>query len=147
MHPKLEQFLDPKNQTLHDIESTPITPLEILHTVDVALPVLHGTYGEDGSIQGLIRLAGLPYVGSGVLASAICMDKVVTKRLLNQAGLTTAKYIAFSNQSAKNISFQEAIRKLGSPLFIKPTNQGSSVAVAKVETEDEYNAAVRNAFS
>lgn len=107
-----------------------------LPTVDVIFPIVHGTLGEDGSLQGMLRVANLPFVGSDVLASAACMDKDVTKRLLRDAGLNIAPFITLTRANRHNISFAEVESKLGLPLFVKPANQGSSVGVSKVTSEE-----------
>ena len=103
--------------------------------IDVVFPVLHGTFGEDGTIQGLLELAGLPYVGAGVLASAVAMDKEVTKRLLIHAGLPVAEYITITRGQHHDF-------KLPFPLFVKPANLGSSVGISKVKTCAELPAAL-----
>src|ERR1700736_2338509 len=103
--------------------------------VDVVFPVLHGTFGEDGTVQGLLELAGLPYVGAGVLASAVSMDKEVTKRLLIERGLPAAEYFTVTRGHSKNF-------KLPFPLFVKPANLGSSVGISKVKTCAELPAAL-----
>lgn len=117
-----------------------------LLTVDVIFPIVHGTLGEDGSLQGMLRVANLPFVGSDVLASAACMDKDVTKRLLRDAGLNIAPFITLTRANRHNISFAEVESKLGLPLFVKPANQGSSVGVSKVTSEEQYAIAVDLAF-
>ena len=117
-----------------------------LPTVDVIFPIVHGTLGEDGSLQGMLRVANLPFVGSDVLASAACMDKDVTKRLLRDAGLNIAPFITLTRANRHNISFAEVESKLGLPRFVKPANQGSSVGVSKVTSEEQYAIAVDLAF-
>ncbi len=113
-------------------------------SVDVIFPVLHGPFGEDGSMQGLLKLAGVPYVGAGVLGSAVGMDKDVMKRLLRESGIPIGKYLAV--RSVKEISFSEAKKRLGMPVFIKPANLGSSVGISKVKNENEWETALKNAF-
>ncbi|NQV12637.1 D-alanine--D-alanine ligase, partial [Candidatus Uhrbacteria bacterium] len=114
-------------------------------TVDVAFPVLHGPFGEDGTIQGLLKLAGVPFVGAGVLGSAVGMDKDVMKRLLRDAGIPIGKFIAV--RSGYEVpGFQEIEAALGSPVFVKPANMGSSVGVSKARDAKEYDAAVFDAF-
>ena len=103
--------------------------------VDVIFPVLHGPYGEDGTIQGLIKNIDTPFVGAGVLASAIAMDKAVMKRLLYEEGINTADYQIIKGK--KNIEVDKIIKKLGLPLFVKPANLGSSVGVKKVSKKEE----------
>ena len=117
-----------------------------LPTVDVIFPIVHGTLGEDGSLQGMLRVANLPFVGSDVLASAACMDKDVTKRLLRDAGLNIAPFITLTRANRHNISFAEVESKLGLPLFVKPANQGSSVGVSKVTSEEQYAIAKENGY-
>ena len=109
--------------------------------LDAVFPILHGPFGEDGTVQGLLKLADIPFVGSGVLGSAVGMDKDVMKRLLRDAGLPIGKFL--THYSHKKIPpFAEIITELGLPFFIKPANMGSSVGVAKIHNEDEYIAGV-----
>lgn len=117
-----------------------------LPTVDVIFPIVHGTLGEDGSLQGMLRVANLPFVGSDVPGSAACMDKDVTKRLLRDAGLNIAPFITLTRANRNRISFAEVESRLGLPLFVKPANRGSSVGVSKVTSEAQYNQAVALAF-
>ena len=112
---------------------------------DVVFPILHGPFGEDGTIQGLLKIAGIPFVGPGVLGSAVGMDKDVMKRLLRDAGIPIGKFITVKN-SEKLPSFSEAEKAIGKPIFIKPANMGSSVGISKVNNETEYAAAARLAF-
>jgi D-alanine-D-alanine ligase len=102
--------------------------------IDVVFPVLHGTFGEDGTVQGLLELAGLPYVGAGVLGSAVAMDKEVTKRLLRERGLPVAEFIVLT-RGAYNL--EDICSQLPFPMFVKPANLGSSVGISKVKTRDE----------
>ncbi len=111
-----------------------------LPTIDVIFPVLHGTYGEDGTVQGLLEMANLPYVGCGVLASAVAMDKAVTKQLFAQVGLRQADYEVvlrrqWRNEPSKVIAHLEAA--LPYPMFVKPANLGSSVGISKVHDHSE----------
>lgn len=119
---------------------------EPLPAIDVIFPIVHGTLGEDGSLQGLLRVANLPFVGSDVLSSAACMDKDVTKRLLRDAGLSVAPFITLTRTNRHRFGFAEAQAALGLPLFVKPANQGSSVGVSKVKTAEQYEAAIALAF-
>lgn len=98
-----------------------------LAAIDVIFPIVHGTLGEDGSLQGMLRMANLPFVGSDVLGSAACMDKDVTKRLLRDAGLSIAPFITLTRANRHQVSFAEVQAKLGLPLFVKPANQGLSL--------------------
>lgn len=113
-------------------------------SIDVAFPILHGPFGEDGTIQGLLKLAGLPFVGSGVLGSAVGMDKDVMKRLLRDAGVPVGKFIAVKENEVP--AYKDIVEKLGLPFFVKPANMGSSVGVSKVHNESEFEKAVREAF-
>lgn len=116
------------------------------HPLDVIFPVLHGTFGEDGTVQGLLKLANIPFVGAGVLASAVSMDKDVMKRLLRDAGIPIAKFVTLTKTSLKTLNFEQIKQDLGLPLFIKPANLGSSVGVSKVKTEKEFYEKVDFAF-
>jgi D-alanine-D-alanine ligase len=116
--------------------------------VDVVFPVLHGPMGEDGTVQGLLELSGLPYVGAGVLGSAVGMDKDVMKRLLVQAGLPVLPYVTLRHSrygKARAAALAEA-SQLAFPLFVKPANLGSSVGVSRVLAPGELGAAVDHAF-
>lgn len=115
--------------------------------LDVIFPVLHGAYGEDGTVQGLLKLADIPFVGAGVLGSAIGMDKDVAKRLLRDAGVPVAKFFTFQHWQKDRIDYQEITRELGEPLFVKPANAGSSVGVSKVKNAAQFAAAVEAAFA
>ncbi len=113
-------------------------------TVDVVFPILHGPFGEDGTIQGLLKLAGVPFVGAGVLGSAVGMDKDVMKRLLRDAGIPIPGFLSFaSNRPPK---FKDVSRELGLPLFVKPANLGSSVGISKAKDETGFSKAVGDAF-
>ena len=109
--------------------------------VDVIFPVLHGPFGEDGSLQGLLRMADIPFVGAGVAGSAIGMDKDIMKRLLRDAGIQVARFITLRNGSPVP-TFDEVTNTLGKPVFIKPANMGSSVGVSKVKDAGEFQAAL-----
>ncbi len=109
--------------------------------IDVIFPVLHGTYGEDGTIQGLLELANVPYVGAGVLGSAVGMDKDVMKRLLRDAGLPVVEYWSV-RKSELDTFLQSKITDLPYPVFVKPANLGSSVGITKVHAPEELPAAL-----
>ncbi len=113
--------------------------------VDVFFPITHGNFGEDGSLQGMLRLLRVPFVGCDVWGSAISMDKDVTKRLLLQAGLPVTPFIMLRRN--ETLLYSEAVARLGSPFFVKPTREGSSLGVTKVRNEDEYPQALKEAFS
>ena len=118
-----------------------------LSQLDVIFPIVHGTLGEDGSLQGLLRMANLPFVGSDVLGSAVSMDKDFTKRLLRDAGLKVAPWISVTQAQRARLDAQAVIDQFGLPLFIKPANQGSSVGVSKVDHIDDLAAALDLAFT
>jgi D-alanine-D-alanine ligase len=109
---------------------------------DVVVPLLHGPYGEDGTVQGLLELAGLPYVGAGVLGSAIGMDKVVMKRLFGAAGLHAARFVALRDGQDREAFCAQVERDLGYPCFVKPSNMGSSVGVTKARDRGQLHAAI-----
>jgi D-alanine-D-alanine ligase len=113
---------------------------------DVVLPLIHGAFGEDGCLQGFLRLLNVPFVGTGVLGSAVGMDKDVMKRLLNHAGIATAKFQVITSQNARKASFAALERELGSPFFVKPANAGSSIGVSRVTNSTEFGHALREAF-
>lgn len=119
----------------------------ILH-VDVIFPVLHGKNGEDGTVQGLFELSGIPYVGDGVLASAVSMNKAFTKVLFANAGLRQAKYLAYPNCSLKDLDQMDAaiVRDFGYPCFVKPANAGSSVGISKAADKAGLRTALENAL-
>lgn len=114
--------------------------------IDIVFPILHGPFGEDGTIQGLLKLFNVPFVGPSVLGSAIAMDKDVTKRLLKEAGLPVGKFMVFDLIKKNKILFKDVKRELGLPLFIKPANLGSSVGISKARNEKEFKAALKTAF-
>lgn len=116
----------------------------LITTLDVAFPVLHGVFGEDGTIQGLFKMVDLAFVGCDVLAASSCMDKDVTKRLLRDSGINVAPYLIATNQHIP--SFEEVENELSMPVFIKPANLGSSVGVYKVSDKAEYDEKIRQAL-
>ena len=120
---------------------------EVLTSVDVVFPVLHGPYGEDGTIQGLLELAGVPYVGAGVLASAAGMDKEFTKKLLVADGLPVGPYVVLRPSRAAESPelYPEECERLGLPVFVKPARGGSSIGVSRVSGWDRLPAAVADA--
>ena len=121
-----------------------LTPLDGAPSmaVDVVLPLLHGPYGEDGTVQGLLELAGLPYVGSGVLGSAVCMDKRMMKQALRASGLPVARDVIHRDGHAVAASVEAAEHEFSYPMFVKPANMGSSVGVSKARNRDELIDAV-----
>jgi len=123
-----------------------LTTHETVERIDVAFPVLHGPYGEDGTIQGLFEVAGIPYIGAGVTGSSIGMDKDVMKRLLRDAGMPIAKFITFTDSSVAVMPFNEITEKIGLPMFVKPANLGSSVGINKANNRQEFEKAIEVAF-
>ena len=123
-------------------------PLEPASQLDVIFPIVHGRGGEDGSLQGLLELADVPYVGSGVLGSALQMDKETAKRLLQAAGLPVLPWVLIRPMDLRRnaeAAADLALREIGLPLFVKPANQGSSVGISKVSKPAELLPAVREA--
>jgi D-alanine-D-alanine ligase len=121
-------------------------PLEPLPAVDIVFPVLHGTYGEDGTVQGLLEMANMPYVGCGVLASALAMDKEVSRRLFAQAGLPQVDFRSVLRnqwQQAPEETIDDLVSELDLPLFVKPANLGSSVGISKVLSVGELSGAIQ----
>jgi D-alanine-D-alanine ligase len=116
-------------------------------SLDVIFPILHGPFGEDGTVQGLLKLANIAFVGAGVLGSAIGMDKDVMKRLLRDARIPIARFLVVNRYSPKKIGFDDARAQLGLPLFIKPANLGSSVGIHKAKDREEFERAVRDALN
>ncbi len=121
------------------IETLPVvaesSPARALGQVDVVLPILHGPFGEDGTVQGLLELAGVPYVGAGVAASALCMDKDLSKAVLRDRGIPVARNVTLRNGDIPDHPFDY-------PVFVKPARLGSSVGISKVDGRDELSAAV-----
>jgi len=135
---------DSSTTTISDIPETPVIP-----ALDVIFPVLHGTFGEDGTLQGVLEMAGIPYVGCGVAASALAMDKALAKKVFESARIKQAPYtITTAYQWAKNkISVVENIEtSLGKVVFVKPANMGSSVGISKVRNRDELIIAIQHAL-
>lgn len=118
-----------------------------LTKLDVVFPILHGPYGEDGTVQGLLELANLPYVGADVLGSAVAMDKVIQKQVCQQVGIPTVKYIYFKKPFFKKNKSKilNNIKKLGYPVFVKPANLGSSLGITKVKYAQEIELAIKYA--
>ena len=125
-----------------------VEPGHGLDGVDVAFPVLHGPFGEDGTVQGLLECLDVPYVGAGVLASALCMDKVVFKELMAHAGLPQVRYrsVRAETFAVERDVVLGKLRELGLPVFVKPARLGSSVGIVRVTTEAELPAALETAF-
>ena len=117
----------------------PILPEPGRAPVDVVFPILHGTFGEDGTVQGLLELADIPYVGAGVMASAIGMDKEMTKRVCREAGLPIVDYLVLTRDS---INAEAVAARLPFPIFVKPANLGSSVGISKAHNLPELETAL-----
>ncbi|UOY91552.1 D-alanine--D-alanine ligase [Ectobacillus sp. JY-23] len=118
-------------------------------TIDVVFPLLHGPNGEDGTVQGMLELMNIPYVGNGVLASAAGMDKVVMKNIFAQAGLPQANYTWFVRrewEKDRTAAYEKVEKELGYPCFVKPANLGSSVGINKCKNREELEAAFEEAF-
>ncbi|HEY8318318.1 MAG TPA: D-alanine--D-alanine ligase family protein [Amnibacterium sp.] len=120
-----------------------------LGDVDVVFPILHGPFGEDGTIQGLLELVGLPYVGNGVLASALGMDKHFTKTVLEAAGVPVAPWITLTeaDRAGDDAWLRRRVAGLGLPAFVKPARAGSSVGVTRIDAPEELDAALDTAFA
>ena len=114
--------------------------------VDIIFPVLHGTDGEDGSIQGLIKALNIPMVGTGVLGSSVSMNKIIAKRLMKDAGIPVTKFLAFHFNDLKKIKFDAIRKKLGLPFMVKSASLGSSVGVTKVSKKSDFKKALDDAF-
>jgi D-alanine-D-alanine ligase len=129
-------------------------PLELspgggLLGVDVVFPVLHGPFGEDGTVQGALETLDVAYVGAGVTASAVCMDKVLFKRLMSTAGIPQVDYVGVRRDRflASERDVLAELARLGLPVFVKPAHQGSSVGIAKVSAPEQLGEALRSAFA
>lgn len=145
----LEKSGDRADQVLQFTGSLALDPRLLDGSVDLVMPILHGPFGEDGTIQGLCEVLNLPYVGCNVAASAVTMDKVLTKRLLKEAGLpitpfTSLTWSRWRKQEASLIP--QLIQDLGLPLFVKPARLGSSVGISKVKVQEELSRALEEAF-
>ncbi|MFA5606703.1 MAG: D-alanine--D-alanine ligase family protein [Leucobacter sp.] len=153
--PALPEVLDNGTRVLWPA-STETRALTVIHqdgsirslgSVDVVLPMLHGPYGEDGTIQGLFDLVDLPYIGSGVLGSALCMDKHAAKTVLATAGISVAPWRVVTREALERDPSLLADIELDYPLFVKPARAGSSVGVSRVTESGELPAAVEVAFA
>lgn len=133
-------ILDPKNAGLILLASGDRIK------VDLVFPVLHGTDGEDGSIQGLIKALDIPMVGTGVLGSSVSMNKVIAKKMLKEAGVPVSKFLTYSYRDKKKINFEEIVKKLKLPFMVKSASLGSSVGVSKVSKKTQFKKALEEAF-
>jgi D-alanine-D-alanine ligase len=148
-HDVLEVTLERDGTWCHDGEELALTPGRGLLGADVAFPVLHGPFGEDGTVQGLLELLDVPYVGSGVLASAACLDKVVAKDLMARAGLPQVDFagVGAARWGDDPEGVLAELARLGLPVFVKPAHLGSSVGIAKVAEAAELGGALDAAFA
>jgi D-alanine-D-alanine ligase len=128
---------DPKTDLLRLVSDSP--------GIDAALIILHGQYGEDGTVQGLLDLLNIPYQGSGVLGSAIAMNKIASKQLYEQSGLPVPPYLVI--RKGDRVNPETCIRMLGMPLVIKPVSGGSSIGVSIVRSEESFREALKTAFA
>ena len=147
-----EKFADKKVTILPNPRSGgkiySLPEMDVLAEAKVFFPVLHGTFGEDGTLQGLLEMAGIPYVGSGVLASAAGMDKVTMKRIFAQAGLPQVQFLSYLRSELENNpekTAREIEEKLKFPCFVKPANMGSSVGISKATNQEELIQALKKA--
>ncbi len=129
--------VDPARQNLSDLRT---------QGFERAFIALHGRHGEDGTIQGALELLGIPYTGSGVLASALAMDKVMTKRIWTHIGLSTPPSVSLGAEEQTPAAMAQIIPRLGLPLIVKPPHEGSSIGVTKVEHESQWEAAAQTAL-
>ncbi|MGB0112839.1 MAG: D-alanine--D-alanine ligase family protein [Ilumatobacteraceae bacterium] len=137
--------LDP---TGTDLSPTPmLADATAADEVTVVLPLLHGPMGEDGTVQGMLELAGVPYVGAGVLGSAVAMDKAMAKQVLTAAGIPQARFRAFAEHEITPGLPQQLVDELGLPVFVKPANMGSSVGVSKASTVEALREAIELALA
>ncbi|KAJ6501970.1 D-alanine--D-alanine ligase [Mycena sanguinolenta] len=122
--------------------------VNIASDYDVVFPLMHGPFGEDGTVQGMLELAGVPYVGCGVLSSAVCMDKIMTKEVLRANDIPHVRYVSLTRQTYKTdpTIILTAAGKLSGPWFVKPANLGSSMGICKVTDLAQLDAAIRKAL-
>lgn len=113
--------------------------------LDAIFPVLHGSNGEDGTVQGLIKLSGIPLIGCDILSSSLCMDKHLSHKLVENYGIRVAKSVVINNKTSKS-EIQEKLKQLKYPLFVKPMRAGSSFGITKVENENEIEGAIKEAL-
>jgi D-alanine-D-alanine ligase len=132
-----------------DGETLSLRPGEGLAGADAAFPVLHGPFGEDGTVQGVLELLDVPYVGAGVLASSLCMDKVVFKEVMHAAGVPQVRSVGVRQARWREdpAAVRAELAELGTPIFVKPARLGSSVGIAKVWAEAEVDDALEGAFA
>jgi len=148
-HEVLHVLLERDGRWTHEGEEIELRAAGGLLGADVVFPVLHGPFGEDGTVQGLLELLDVPYVGSGVLASALCMDKILAKGVMANAGLPQVRYVGLDQEAfaAERDVVLAAVADLGLPVFVKPARLGSSVGIAKVDEGQDLLAALEHAFA
>lgn len=134
-------------ETPEFVGSLPLDPRLLKNPPAVVFPVIHGPYGEDGTLQGLLESLSLAYVGCGIAASALCMDKIRSKQIIDQSGIPTAPWLALHRQRPPRPDFQQQIAALGFPLFVKPSRMGSSVGISRVDDPLEMPTALEEAFT
>lgn len=149
-HDEIDYLLypeDPKKIVLGPAKGE-IELLQAVETnvIDVVFPILHGLYGEDGTVQGLLKLANIPYVGADILGSAVGMDKDVMKRLIRDAGLPTPKFISVCRHERHVWPFEKIQELFPFPFFVKPANSGSSIGISKVSSREKFEEAINHAF-
>jgi D-alanine-D-alanine ligase len=147
-HEVLHVLLERDGRWMYDGSELELRAAGGLLAADVVFPVLHGPFGEDGTVQGMLELLDVPYVGSGVLASALCMDKILAKDVMAAAGLPQVRYAGLDEQAFhgdRNAAL-DAVGALGLPVFVKPARLGSSVGIAKVDEGQSIEAALERAF-
>lgn len=137
---ELSYSLDPQNRGFINTKSGAVI------APDIVFPVLHGTDGEDGSIQGLLTTMEIPFVGTGVLGSAISMNKLYSKRLLKAAAIPSSDYVSFIAENRSNINYENIKNEIGLPFMAKAANLGSSVGIYKVNGEEDFEDAVNGVF-
>lgn len=140
----LSPSLNPGNRAFYEISDNGSVSV---HKVDVLFPVLHGTYGEDGTVQGMFELMGIPYVGAAVLGSSVSMDKIAMKTILKASGLPVVEYIGFRKydwETGKDAVIARIVKEIGLPCFVKSADLGSSVGITKVKTEGGLSGAVNH---
>lgn len=115
-------------------------------STDCIFPMLHGTNGEDGRVQGMLEMLGLPYVGCDAVSAAICMEKILTKRLLRQAGIATPNWVEIYHYNRDKFSYESVAKELGEVFFVKPATLGSSIGMTKVKKADQFEKAIDFAF-
>ena len=132
-----------------DGELVSVTPGRGLLAADVAFPVLHGPFGEDGTVQGLLEMLDIAYVGSGVAASAVCVDKVLFKQLMASSGVAQVDHVGVREERFRGAEAEvlSEIDELGLPVFVKPAHLGSSVGIVKVTARDQLSEALEQAFA